>query len=101
HILLSEQRPVQLTPVEQNVYTNIDSLNDNRTFKTLLAIGYVLGQGFYPFGPVEVGPLEYLYSRNNIEGNRIRLGGRTTSAFSEKLFLEGYLAYGLKDREIK
>lgn len=100
-ILLSEQRPVQLTPVEQNVYTNIDSLNDNRTFKTLLAIGYVLGQGFYPFGPVEVGPLEYLYSRNNIEGNRIRLGGRTTSAFSEKLFLEGYLAYGLKDREIK
>src|SRR5690606_3860623 len=43
----------------------------------------------------------YLYSLNNIEGNRIRIGGRTTAAFSEKLFVESYLAYGFRDRAFK
>ncbi|TDS14569.1 DUF5686 family protein [Sphingobacterium paludis] len=99
--LVAQQRPIQLSPVEGRVYSNIDSLNNNRTFKTMLAIGYLLGLGYYPVGPVEFGPLEYLYSRNNIEGNRIRIGGRTTAAFSEKLFIEGYLAYGMRDGELK
>src|SRR5690606_193672 len=67
----------------------------------MLVAGYLLAQGFYPAGPVEFGPLEYLYSRNNIEGNRIRLSGRTTLGFSEKLFIEGYLAYGTQDGAFK
>jgi len=99
--LLQQQRPIRLSPVENRVYANIDSLNDNRTFKTMLAVGYLLAQGFYPAGPVEFGPLEYLYSRNNIEGNRIRLSGRTTAALSEKVFVEGYLAYGTRDGDMK
>ncbi|PRD46993.1 DUF5686 family protein [Sphingobacterium haloxyli] len=99
--LVHQQRPVQLSPVENRVYTNVDSLNNNRTFRTMLAAGYLLAQGFYPAGPVEFGPLEYLYSRNNIEGNRIRLSGRTTLGFSEKLFIEGYLAYGTQDGKMK
>lgn len=99
--ILVEERPIALSNIESRVYSNIDSLNDNRTFKTLLAIGYLLGQGFYPVGPVEFGPLEYLYSMNNIEGNRIRIGGRTTNKFSEQVFLEGYVAYGLRDQELK
>lgn len=99
--LIHEQRPVELSPVENQVYANVDALNENRTFKTMLTIGYLLGQGFYPAGPVEFGPLEYLYSRNNIEGNRIRLSGRTTPGFSEKVFIEGYLAYGMRDGEVK
>jgi hypothetical protein len=99
--LVHQQRPVQLSSVENRVYANVDSLNNNRTFRTMLAAGYLLAQGFYPVGPVEFGPLEYLYSRNNIEGNRIRLSGRTTLGFSEKVFIEGYLAYGTQDGEVK
>lgn len=99
--LVRQKRPVQLSPVEDKVYTNVDSLNENRTFRTMLAVGYVLAQGFYPAGPVEFGPLEYLYSHNNVEGNRIRLGGRTTAEFSEKVFIEGYLAYGMRDGAAK
>ncbi|WP_157836752.1 DUF5686 family protein [Sphingobacterium deserti] len=99
--LVAQQRPIQLSPVEGRVYSNIDSLNNNRTFKTMLAVGYLLGLGYYPAGPVEFGPLEYVYSRNNIEGNRIRIGGRTTAALSEKVFIEGYLAYGMRDRAFK
>ncbi|MBD1427379.1 DUF5686 and carboxypeptidase-like regulatory domain-containing protein [Sphingobacterium arenae] len=99
--LVHQQRPVQLSPVENRVYANVDSLNNNRTFRTMLVAGYLLAQGFYPAGPVEFGPLEYLYSRNNIEGNRIRLSGRTTLRFSEKVFIEGYLAYGTQDGAVK
>lgn len=99
--VIESRRPIQLSTVESNVYTNIDSLNNNRTFNTMLAVGYLLGQGFYNAGPVEFGPLEYLYSQNNIEGNRIRISGRTTAAFSEKLFLEGYVAYGTDDKNVK
>ncbi|MBD1431884.1 carboxypeptidase-like regulatory domain-containing protein [Sphingobacterium sp. DN00404] len=100
-VLVQQQRPVPLSTVENKVYANVDSLNDNRTFRTMLAAGYLLAQGFYPAGPVEFGPLEYLYSRNNIEGNRIRLSGRTTLGFSDKVFIEGYLAYGTQDGEVK
>lgn len=99
--VVESRRPIQLSTVESNVYTNIDSLNNNRTFNTMLAVGYLLGQGFYNAGRVEFGPLEYLYSQNNIEGNRIRISGRTTAAFSEKLFLEGYVAYGTDDKNVK
>ncbi|MFD1771426.1 DUF5686 and carboxypeptidase-like regulatory domain-containing protein [Sphingobacterium suaedae] len=99
--IVKQQRPIALSPVEDKVYVNIDSLNSNRTFNTMLAIGYLVGQGFYNAGPVEFGPVEYVYSQNNIEGNRIRIGGRTTGVFSERLFLEGYLAYGMQDKQVK
>lgn len=99
--ILEERRPIPLNSSESRVYTDVDSLNDNRTFKTLVTLGYLVGQGFYNLGPFELGPVEYLYSSNNIEGNRIRIGGRTTGLFSEKLYIEGYLAYGLRDQSFK
>ena len=40
-------------------------------------------------------------SGNAIEGARFRVGGTTTTAFSKRLFLDGYLAYGSKDRKLK
>lgn len=99
--ILEDKRPIPLNRSESRVYQNVDSLNDNRTFKTLVTLGYLIGQGFYNLGPFEIGPVEYLYSTNNIEGNRIRLGGRTTGLFSEKFYMEGYLAYGLRDQSFK
>jgi len=99
--MVTTQRPVTLSEVEKQVYANVDSLNSNRTFKSILAVGYLLAQGFHPMGAFELGPLEYLYSRNTIEGNRIRIGGRTTALFSEKVFIEGYLAYGMDDQKFK
>ncbi|ULT28615.1 hypothetical protein KUH03_20195 [Sphingobacterium sp. E70] len=82
-------------------YQKVDSVQNMRSFNQLVALGYLLAKGYYNAGKVEFGPLEYLYSRNNYEGNRIRLSGRTTRLFSEKAFIEGYTAYGDKDKEIK
>lgn len=49
----------------------------------------------------EFGPANTLFSPNAIEGLRFRVGGATTTAFSKRLFLDGYAAYGTKDRKFK
>ena len=57
--------------------------------------------GFKSFGPVELGPIGAFYSFNPVEGTRIRLGGRTTTDFSTRYYLETYGAYGFKDEKFK
>ncbi|WP_182499725.1 DUF5686 family protein [Sphingobacterium cellulitidis] len=94
-------RPIALNEAEQNTYSNIETLNNKKSFKTMLAVGYLLSQGFYNLGKFEIGPLEYLYSQNNIEGNRFRIGGRSTQALTDKAFFEGYMAYGMDDSQLK
>ena len=101
NLSLNQIRPVLLNVAEQNTYINVDQINQLKSFKTLAAIGYLLSQGYYSLGKFEIGPLEYVYHRNNIEGNRVRLGGRTTPSFSEKVYLQGYLAYGFEDKQVK
>ncbi len=49
----------------------------------------------------EVGPVNTFISGNSIEGARFRFGGTTTTAFSKRLFLDGFVAYGTKDEKVK
>lgn len=97
HSHIDHNRPIALNHVEQRTYDYVDSINSLKSFKNLLAVGYLLSQSYYSLGKVELGPLEYAYHQNNLEGNRFRVGGRTTEAFSDKVYLEGYLAYGTRD----
>ena len=98
---IQQHRAVALNLSEQGTYKNIDSLNNLKSFRTMMAMGYLLAQGYYSLGKFEAGPLEYVYHRNNIEGNRVRLGGRSTASFSDKVYMEGYLAYGVNDKDLK
>lgn len=45
--------------------------------------------------------LTYPVKFNNFEGLRLGLGGVTNAGFSERFRLEGYGAYGFKDKDIK
>jgi len=98
---LGNRRPVALNPNESKTYAYVDSLNQMPAFNNLLAVGYLIAQGYYSVGKFEFGPLEYLYHRNNLEGNRFRIGGRTTAEFSDRIYLQGYLAYGTDDARFK
>lgn len=49
----------------------------------------------------EFGPINTFVSWNDIEGGRFRFGGTTTPAFSKRLFLDGFVAYGTKDEKLK
>src|SRR5690606_14557873 len=95
------ERPLALTPAEAKTYANLDSLQNNRSFRRTLKLGYLLSQSYVNAGPVEFGPAEHVYSFNDLEGSRLRIGGRTTREFSERLYAETYMAYGTKDKQLK
>jgi len=95
------QRPLALSSVEERVYRNVDSLKENRSFLKTLDWLHFFTKGYKYAGLVEFGPLEQVYSYNNLEGSRVRLGGRTSAGFSEQFYGEGYAAYGFGDRVFK
>jgi hypothetical protein len=96
-----DKRTVKLSQAEQQLYKNVDSLNNMKSFQRTLSWGMLLLTSFKSVGLFEVGPVEYMYSFNDLEGNRLRLGGRTSLKWSEKSYFEGYLAYGFKDESWK
>lgn len=49
----------------------------------------------------EFGPMNTTISGNAIEGARLRIGGTTTPVFNDRLFFDGYMAYGTRDEKLK
>lgn len=96
-----ERRPVPLSVAEARTYTNMDSLDRNKSFRRLMDLGYLVMTSYKQAGPVEFGPLEYSYTYNQLEGSRVRVGGRTSRVLSERLYLQGYAAYGFRDHRWK
>ena len=94
-------RPIPLRASEQLTYQNVDSLRKNSAFRRTIEWGSIFLTSFKNLGPIEAGPLEYSYSFNELEGNRFRLGGRTSRQLSEKFYAESYVAYGTKDQAWK
>lgn len=97
----SAHRLEQVSDSTLKIYENIDSLTKGKTFKRAMAVAGILFNGYYNAGPVEVGPFYTFYTFNSLEGLKLRLGGRTTTAFSTRYYLEGYVGYGFKDERWK
>lgn len=96
-----EHRHDSLSHAESKVYQNIDSLQKMPSFRRTMDIATLLLAGYKSFGWWELGPVNTFYSFNPVEGFRLRVGGRTTTRFSERLYLETYGAYGFKDEKWK
>jgi len=96
-----DTRPIELQPREQKIYAMVDSIKDVRLFTTTAEFVYMFYYGYRDLGKVELGPYYYLYSRNQVEGSRFRLGARTTFDFSTKLRFNAFTAYGTIDKEFK
>ncbi|MDN3659097.1 DUF5686 family protein [Ferruginibacter paludis] len=94
-------RHQQLSNVEAKVYSNIDSLKNMKSFKNTLKIATLLFSGWIKFGPIQIGNTNTFYSFNSLEGFRAKVGGRTTTDFSKRFYLEGYGGYGFKDKKYK
>jgi hypothetical protein len=98
------QRPVKLTTKEASIDSMTHQLKQKVwfnvlefTLKTCLEGYMTLGKnGYFDYGPVMS-----TYSHNNLEGSRIRLGGRTNPALNPHWFLDGYGAYGFDDEKLK
>jgi hypothetical protein len=97
----AENRLDTLATDKMKIYANIDTLGKMKSFKRLMDVASVLFIGYKQFGPIDVGPFYGFYGFNNLEGFRLRLGGRTTTDFSTRWYLAAYGAYGFKDEKWK
>lgn len=96
-----ENRISQLSEQEKSIYQMVDSVQNVPAFKRTIDVVMLLVAGYWNFNKIDIGPVNTFYSFNDIEGFRLRLGGRTSGKFSETLRLEGFLAYGFRDERFK
>ena len=97
----TESRHEELSKDERTVYYMIDTLTTIPQFKTYIDIAEMVITGYYVKGKFEIGPYASMLSFNAIEGARFRFGGRTSNAFSKKIMIGGYVAYGTLDSRFK
>lgn len=97
----TNSRPEELTHKEQGIYNMVDSITKVPVFRTYIDIVQMITTGYYVWEQIELGPYMSTFSMNSAEGQRFRLGGRTSNAFSTKIMLSTYAAYGIKDNDFK
>jgi len=90
-----------LSKEQAKIYHNIDTLQKIPSFQRTVKIATLLFAGYGNLGPYEIGPVNTFYSFNNVEGFRLRFGGRTTPELSKRFYFENYAAYGFKDEKWK
>ncbi|MFT6844107.1 MAG: hypothetical protein ACJAUV_000278 [Flavobacteriales bacterium] len=94
-------RQDSLTNSEKAIYSMVDSIKDVPQFRTIVDVVSLLVSGYHNVGKIRIGPYFSTYSFNVIEGNRVRLGGKTSEEFSKNLELNAYGAYGFRDEKFK
>ncbi len=95
------KRPIELSTKEENIYKMVDSIKNVPLYQTLADWINLFVNYYYVIGKYEFGPYYSIFSFNDLEGYRFRVGGRTGNAFSTRQMFDGYIAYGTKDEKIK
>jgi hypothetical protein len=94
-------RPGSLNNIDSLAIHKIDSMKKKLSVKLLTALVNMSVKGYVNLGKIEIGPYLLVYRKNDVEGNRFRLGFYTNSSFSKQWILKGFLAYGTKDEKLK
>lgn len=98
-----ENRLESLNKDERGVYKMLDTLKTVKKFKRLYNIGSILASGYVEFPSInfDYGPIFSTFGFNEVEGLRLRTGGRTYFGPNDLWRLEGFVAYGFKDEKFK
>lgn len=93
----------KLNKDEQGIYTLLDTLKTVPKFKRLYNTIATLSSGYYEFDKAnfDYGPIFSTFGFNDVEGLRLRTGGRTYFGYNDPWRVEAYTAYGFKDRKFK
>ena len=88
---------------EKGVYKMLDTLKTVKKFKRLYNLGSILASGYVEFPSInfDYGPVFSTFGFNEVEGVRIRTGGRTYFGSNDLWRIEGFLAYGFRDNKFK
>lgn len=95
------QRHDSLSERERGIYAMVDTIKTIPAYKTYVDFLTLFFTGYKEVGKFDFGPYYTALSFNDVEGIRFRLGGKTNYNFSDKIQLNGYLAYGTKDGRFK
>jgi hypothetical protein len=96
-----EHRPVELDSVAKKIYSTAELIKQKPIVKILVKVGDIFGSGYANLDYVALGPLYEIYSRNDIEGDRLKMGIRTGDSLSRRFIAEGFIAYGFGDKRWK
>ena len=97
-----QNRQERLSKDEVGIYKMLDTLQTVKRFRELTDISEILTTGYWNFiNGFDWGPIFSTIGFNEIEGLRLRLGGRTYFSKSDPWRLKGFLAYGFKDTKFK
>jgi len=88
---------------EKGVYKMLDTLKTVKKFKRLYNLGSILASGYVEFPSInfDYGPIFSTFGFNDVEGLRLRTGGRTYFGPNDLWRLEGFVAYGFRDDKFK
>lgn len=90
-----------LSKNEKGIYKMLDTLKTVPKFKRMYSLVSILGSGYIEFNNFDFGPIFSTFGMNDVEGVRLRVGGRTYFGQNDKWRLQTYLAYGFKDEQFK
>ena len=91
----------ELNENESGIYKMLDTLETVPRFKRIYNLATILGSGYIQYGNFDFGPIFSTFGYNDVEGQRLRIGGRTYFGPNDKWRIQGYTAYGFKDNKFK
>lgn len=98
-----ENRFEALNKNEAGIYKMLDTLKEVPRFKRIYNLASILGSGYVeiPKLKMDYGPIFSTFGYNDVEGLRLRAGGRTYFGSNDTWRIQGYTAYGFKDNKFK
>ena len=102
-VFWEKNRLEKLNKDEQGVYKMLDTLKTVAKFKRIYNTASILASGYVeiPKYKLDFGPIFSTFGYNDVEGVRIRAGGRTYFGPNDKWRIQAYGAYGFKDNKFK
>lgn len=95
-------RPEGLSKTEAGIYQMLDELERVPKFNNMVKLFETIQTGYFNIGKVfDIGNLYSTYGHNSVEGDRLRFGGRTYFSRNDMWRIQGYGAYGFKDKKFK
>ena len=96
-----ENRFEKLNNDELGIYKTIDTLKTVKKFKQIYSLVSILGTGYISYDKWQYGPIFSTVGYNEVEGIRLRAGGRTRFGQNDPWRIQGYTAYGFDDNKFK
>lgn len=98
----NNNRHIELSKKDTQIYSTLEKLQKTPKFIKALNIVETLASGYYnAWKSFDFGDLFSTFGQNDIEGIRVKIGGRTYFSRNDLWRIQGYLAYGFKDEKFK